>query len=91
MRCCRGFYYVVSMADFRNLRVWQKANALSVAAAMAVEELRGVSVSILRVQLLRSTFSIQANKMLSGLESRLSSTDPDLPNAVKEMRTANSE
>ena len=49
------------MADFRNLRVWQEANALSVATARAVERVRGVSGSILRVQLLRSTFSIQAN------------------------------
>ena len=49
------------MADFRNLRVWQKANALSVATARAVEGIRGVSASILRGQLLRATFSIQAN------------------------------
>lgn len=49
------------MGDFRKLRVWQRANALSVATAKEVESLRGVSVSILRRQLLRATFSIQAN------------------------------
>ena len=49
------------MADFRKLRVWQKANELSVATALAVEGVRGVSASILRGQLLRATFSIQAN------------------------------
>ena len=49
------------MADFRKLRVWQKANALSVATANGVEAVRGVSGSILRGQLLRATFSIQAN------------------------------
>ncbi len=49
------------MADFRKLIVWQKANALSVATSDAVEAIRGVSGTILRGQLLRSTFSIQAN------------------------------
>ncbi len=50
------------MADFKNLLVWQKANRLSVATVEAVEGIRGSSSgSILRVQLLRSTFSIQAN------------------------------
>lgn len=49
------------MADFRNLRVWQKANALSVATAKVAEGIRGISASILRGQLLRATFSIQAN------------------------------
>lgn len=53
--------YCFPMADFRNLRVWRKANALSLATARAVEKLRGPSASLLRVQLLRSTFSIQAN------------------------------
>ena len=50
------------MADFRKLLVWQKANALSVATAESVEGIRGNAAgSILRGQLLRSTFSIQAN------------------------------
>ena len=49
------------MADFKKLFVWQKANKLSVATAEAVEGIRGSSGSILRRQLLRSTFSIQAN------------------------------
>ena len=49
------------MADFRNLRVWQEANQLSVATVKAVENLRGEAAAILRKQLLRSTFSIQAN------------------------------
>src|SRR6185436_1778059 len=49
------------MADFRNLVVWQKANKLSVTTAEAVEGMRGHAGSILRGQLLRSTFSIQAN------------------------------
>lgn len=50
------------MADFRKLLVWQKANALSIAVAEAVENIRGSAAgSILRGQLLRSTFSIQAN------------------------------
>ncbi|MGI9044502.1 MAG: four helix bundle protein [Gemmatimonadaceae bacterium] len=50
------------MADFRSLRVWQKANRLSVATAEVAETIRGsVSATILRTQLLRATFSIQAN------------------------------
>jgi len=49
------------MADFRNLVVWQKANKLSVTTAEAVEGMRGNAGSILRNQLLRSIFSIQAN------------------------------
>lgn len=49
------------MGDFRNLIVWQKANKLSVATAEAVEGMRGNTGSILRRQLLRSIFSIQAN------------------------------
>src|SRR4051812_10156653 len=50
------------MADFRNLRVWRKALKLSVATAEAVEKVSGgASASILRKQLLRATFSIQAN------------------------------
>ena len=49
------------MADFRKLVVWQKANKLSVATAEAVEEIKGHAGSILRRQLLRSTFSIQSN------------------------------
>jgi len=125
------------MADFRNLRVWQKANALSVATAEALDGVRGHAGVILRGQLLRATFSIQANiaegsskrsdrefaryirialgsstesashlillrdlgaidaaaftsldsrldevgKMLSGLETRLSSRDPDTPDS----------
>src|SRR6476659_10872503 len=49
------------MADFRNLVVWQKANKLSVRTAEAVEGMRGHAGTILRGQLLRSIFSIQAN------------------------------
>ena len=49
------------MADFRNLVVWQKANVLSAQTAEAVESIRGAAGSILRGQLLRSIFSIQAN------------------------------
>jgi four helix bundle protein len=49
------------MADFRNLVVWQKANKLSVTTAEAVDGFRGNAGSILRGQLLRSIFSIQAN------------------------------
>jgi four helix bundle protein len=49
------------MADFRNLLVWQKANKLSVATVEAVETISGNAAVILRRQLLRSTFSIQAN------------------------------
>lgn len=49
------------MADFRNLVVWQNANKLSVATAEAVESIRGNAGTILCRQLLRSTFSIQAN------------------------------
>jgi four helix bundle protein len=50
------------MADFRNLRVWRKARRLSVLTAETVEKVRGGdSAAILRRQLLRSTFSIQAN------------------------------
>ena len=41
--------------------MWREANSLSLAKARAVEGIRGESASILRVQLLRATFSIQAN------------------------------
>src|SRR5688500_10781909 len=57
----RGSGRPLRMADFRNLLVWQNANKLSVATAEAVESFRGNAGSILRRQLLRSTFSIQAN------------------------------
>src|SRR5687768_3169834 len=53
--------YAFGVADFGNLVVWQKANKLSVATAEAVEGMRGNAGSILRGQLLRSMFSIQAN------------------------------
>ena len=49
------------MADFRSLLVWQKANQLSVQTVEVVESIRGNAGSILRGQLLRSIFSIQAN------------------------------
>ena len=49
------------MGDFRNLVVWQKANKLSVETAELIESVRGTAGIILRGQLLRSTFSIQAN------------------------------
>jgi four helix bundle protein len=49
------------MADFRSLLVWQKANKLSVQTVEVVESIRGNAGSILRGQLLRSIFSIQAN------------------------------
>ena len=49
------------MADFRNLVVWQKANKLSVKTAELIENVRGTAGVILRGQLIRSTFSIQAN------------------------------
>ncbi|MDQ3082959.1 MAG: four helix bundle protein, partial [Gemmatimonadota bacterium] len=49
------------MADFRKLIVWQKANSLSVETAKTIEGIQGIAGSILRAQLLRSTFSIQAN------------------------------
>ena len=49
------------MADFKKLLVWEKSNKLSVASAKAVNSIRGSSGSILRRQLLRSIFSIQAN------------------------------
>ena len=53
--------YAFGVADFGNLVVWQKANRLSVATAEAVEGIRGNAGSILRRQLLRAIFSIQAN------------------------------
>jgi four helix bundle protein len=56
-----GIMFATHMADFRNLLVWQKANQLSVATVEAVKEIRSIAGSILRVQLLRSTFSIQSN------------------------------
>ena len=49
------------MADFRNLVVWQKANKLSVNTAELIQNVRGTTGVILRGQLIRSTFSIQAN------------------------------
>jgi len=49
------------MADFRNLIVWQKANNLSTAIVEAVESVKGNAGTIIRNQVLRSTFSIQSN------------------------------
>ena len=49
------------MANFRNLRVWQKSRELSIATVRAMEGVRGDAGRILRLQLFRSTFSVQAN------------------------------
>lgn len=61
MRRLGRFVITCRMGDFRKLAVWQKANKLSVAMAEAVEGIRGHAGSVLRRQLLRSTFSIQSN------------------------------
>jgi four helix bundle protein len=61
LRCVPFRHNVGSWLIFRKLRVWQQANALSVATARAVEDIHGIAASILRSQLLRATFSIQAN------------------------------
>ena len=49
------------MADFKNLLVWQKAHALTIAVIEAVEEITGNAGSILRKQIIRSILSVGSN------------------------------
>ena len=52
---------VVAMGNFRNLRVWQAAQALAIEAHRIAAKMRGPSSSTLRDQLLRSVMSVVAN------------------------------
>ena len=49
------------MADFKNLVVWQKGHALTIATIEAVEDIRGNAGSIVRTQLIRSMLSVGSN------------------------------
>ena len=49
------------MADFRKLKVWQRAHALSLATFKVSERIAGPVGTILRHQLIRSVMSIQSN------------------------------
>jgi four helix bundle protein len=49
------------MADFKNLVVWQKGHALTIATIEAVEDIKGNAGSIVRTQLIRSMLSVGSN------------------------------
>jgi four helix bundle protein len=49
------------MADFKNLLVWQKSHALTIAVIEAVEDITGNAGSILRKQIIRSILSVGSN------------------------------
>ena len=49
------------MADFRNLEVWQKAHALTLATFKVCEEMSGTVATVLRQQLIKSVLSVQSN------------------------------
>jgi four helix bundle protein len=48
------------MANFRQLKVWQKAHVLSLATSAAAESIRGRSFAALRGQLVRCAESVVA-------------------------------
>jgi len=49
------------MADFKNLKVWQKAHELAIATYHASEQIKGSPATIIRDQLLRAVMSIGSN------------------------------
>lgn len=49
------------MGNFKNLRVWQKAHALTIDMIRACEDITGSVGSLVRNQLVRSTMSVPAN------------------------------
>ena len=60
------------MADYRKLKVWQKAHALSLHAHRAACRIRGQHYASLRSQIIRSASSIPSNIV----EGREQKTDP---------------
>jgi four helix bundle protein len=60
------------MADYRKLKVWQKAHALSLQTHRAATRIRGPHYTSLRSQIIRSASSIPANIV----EGREQKTDP---------------
>lgn len=60
------------MADYRKLKVWQKAHALSLHAHRAATRIRGQHYAALRSQIIRSASSIASNIV----EGREQKTDP---------------
>jgi four helix bundle protein len=57
------------MANFRQLKVWQKAHVLSLATSAAAESIRGRSFAALRGQLVRCAESVVAT-IVEGRASR---------------------
>ena len=49
------------MADFKKLKVWQKAHALSLSVDRACRQIRSVHYASLRSQMFRAAMSIPAN------------------------------
>ena len=49
------------MSDFRKLKVWQKAHAMSLHAHATARRIRGQELVALRSQLVRSAMSVPAN------------------------------
>lgn len=60
------------MSDYRKLKVWQKAYALSLHAHRAATRIRGPNYASLRSQIIRSASSVAANIV----EGREQKTDP---------------
>ena len=60
------------MADYRKLKVWQKAHSLSLHAHRAATRIRGQRYASLRSQIIRSASSVPSNIV----EGREQKTDP---------------
>jgi hypothetical protein len=56
-----GRFILSRMADYRKLKVWQKAHALAVDIVREADTLSGRSAGIVRDQLVRAALSIPAN------------------------------
>jgi four helix bundle protein len=61
------------MADFKNLRVWRKAHALTLNVHRVVGSIRGNQHSALRNQVIRAAMSVAANIV----EGRQQRTEPE--------------
>jgi four helix bundle protein len=54
-------YTLLTMSDYRNLQVWQKAHALALHAHRTAMAVRPMRYSALRSQIIRASMSIPAN------------------------------
>jgi four helix bundle protein len=58
-----------AMSDFKKLRVWRKAHALTLNAHRVAASIRGAQYAALRSQMIRAAMSISAN-IVEGREQR---------------------